>query len=90
MYATATLREQPQRLALTVAGVALCVILMLFLLAVYRGVAVGSIAYVASSDADVWVLQRHAANILRSHGASIELGNNPEGGARVDIAFSRS
>lgn len=30
-----------------------------------------------------------AANILRSHGASLALGNNPEGGARVDIAFSK-
>ena len=29
------------------------------------------------------------ANILRSHGASIALGDNPEGGARVDIVFSK-
>lgn len=29
------------------------------------------------------------ANILRSHGASIELGDNPEGGARVDILFPK-
>jgi len=27
------------------------------------------------------------ANILRSHGATLTLGDNPEGGARVDIAF---
>jgi len=66
VYTFKTLFDQPQRLALTVGGVALCVILMLFLLSVYRGVAVGSIEYVSSSDADLWVLQRHAANILRS------------------------
>lgn len=29
------------------------------------------------------------ANILRSHGASIEMGDNPEGGARVDILFPK-
>jgi len=29
------------------------------------------------------------ANILRSHGATIALGDNPEGGARVDIVFSK-
>jgi ABC-type lipoprotein release transport system permease subunit len=66
MYTRRTLLDQPQRLSLAVGGVALCVILMLFLLSVYRGVAVGSIEYVASSDADLWVLQRHATNVLRS------------------------
>jgi signal transduction histidine kinase len=30
------------------------------------------------------------ANILRSHGASLTLNDNPEGGARVDIAFARN
>ncbi|WP_243357784.1 sensor histidine kinase [Fundidesulfovibrio terrae] len=29
------------------------------------------------------------ANILRSHGAALTLGENPEGGARVDIAFAK-
>jgi len=29
------------------------------------------------------------ANILRSHGATISLGDNPEGGARVDIVFAK-
>jgi signal transduction histidine kinase len=29
------------------------------------------------------------ANILRSHGATLTLGENPEGGARVDIAFAK-
>jgi putative ABC transport system permease protein len=66
LYALKILVAQPQRAALTCLGVALCVILMLFLLAVYRGAAEGSLEYVRSSDADLWVLQRHAANILRS------------------------
>lgn len=66
MYAFRTLIAQPQRLALTVGGIALCVLLMLFLLSIHRGVAVGSIEYVRSSHADLWVLQRHTANILRS------------------------
>lgn len=29
------------------------------------------------------------ASILQSHGARIEIGDNPEGGARVDIAFAK-
>jgi signal transduction histidine kinase len=29
------------------------------------------------------------ASILQSHGAHIEIGDNPEGGARVDIAFAK-
>jgi ABC-type antimicrobial peptide transport system permease subunit len=66
MYALKILVAQPQRAVLTCLGIALCVVLMLFLLAVYRGVSVGSLEYVRSSDADLWVLQRHAANILRS------------------------
>lgn len=65
MYAVRTLRSQPLRLALTVGGIALCVVLMLFLLAVYRGVADGSVEYVRHNRADLWVLQDHATNILR-------------------------
>lgn len=65
MYTLTTLLDQPLRLVLTISGVALCVILMLFLLSVYRGVEQGSVEYVRASDADLWVLQRHATNILR-------------------------
>jgi putative ABC transport system permease protein len=64
-YTWRILRGQPLRLALTVGGVALCLILMFFLLAVYRGVADGSVEYVRSCPADLWVLQRNATNILR-------------------------
>lgn len=65
MYAVRTLRSQPLRLALTVGGVALCIVLMLFLLAIYRGVADGSVEYIRQNPADLWVLQDNATNILR-------------------------
>ena len=65
MYAVRILRSQPLRLALTVGGVALCIVLMFFLLAVYRGVADGSVDYIRHNKADLWVLQRNATNILR-------------------------
>ena len=66
MYAIKSLLHQPLRFILTVVGVGLCVVLILFLLSVYQGVATGSVEYVRVSDADLWVLQRHATNILRS------------------------
>jgi len=65
MYAVRTLRSQPLRLILTIGGVALCVILMFFLISVYRGVADGSVEYVRQNSTDLWVLQRNATNILR-------------------------
>ena len=65
LYAVRTLRSQPMRLALTVGGVSLCIILMFFLLAVYRGVAEGSVDYIRQNKADLWILQKNATNILR-------------------------
>jgi ABC-type lipoprotein release transport system permease subunit len=65
MYPVRILTSQPIRLALTIGGVALCILLMLFLLSVYRGVADGSVEYVQQNRADFWVLQRNAWNILR-------------------------
>jgi ABC-type lipoprotein release transport system permease subunit len=64
-YALRTLRRHPLRLALTIGGVALCIILMFFLLGVYRGAADGSVDYIRRNPADLWVLQRSATNILR-------------------------
>ena len=58
--------HQKTRFALTVLAIALCAILMLFLLSIYRGVSVGSIAYIRNADADLWIMQKHATNILRS------------------------
>lgn len=76
MYAIRILIRQPVRSVLTVGGIALCIVLMLFLLGVYRGVADGSVDYIRRNPADLWVLQRNATNILRgsslltlSHGA---------------------
>ncbi len=65
MYAVRTLRSQPLRLMLTIGGIALCVILMFFLFAVYRGAADGSVEYIRQNRTDLWVLQRNATNILR-------------------------
>jgi putative ABC transport system permease protein len=54
------------RFVLTILGIALCAILMLFLLAIYRGASEGSVGYVRESRADLWILQKHSTNILRS------------------------
>ncbi len=68
-YSIKILRDQPLRLALTIGGIAFCIVLMLFLLSVYFGVKEGSVEYIRSNRADLWVLQRNAWNILR--GSSI-------------------
>ena len=65
MYAIKTLIEQPFRFLLTTLGIAFCVVLVLFLLGIYRGVAIGSVEYIRKSEADFWVLQKHTTNILR-------------------------
>jgi putative ABC transport system permease protein len=65
LYAFRILRSQPLRLVLTVGGIGLCIVLMLFLLSVYNGVADGSVEYIRRNNADLWVLQRNAWNILR-------------------------
>ena len=65
MYSIRILTNQPLRLALTVGGVALCILLMFFLLSVYRGVADGSVEYIRRNKVDLWVLQCNASNILR-------------------------
>jgi ABC-type antimicrobial peptide transport system permease subunit len=66
MYVLKTLFGQYLRTAITVFGIALCVVLMLFLLAIYKGSADGSVEYVRSSNADIWILQNNATNILRN------------------------
>lgn len=59
------LRGRPLRLVMTMGGVSLSVLLMGFLLALYRGVEEGSVAYLRDTQADAWVLQEHTTNILR-------------------------
>lgn len=66
MYAFRILTEHRMRYILTSLGISFCALLMLFLVAIYKGVSYGSVEYVISSDADLWVLQEHATNILRS------------------------
>ncbi len=66
MYALKTLFDQPFRFGITAAGIALCVVLMLFLSGIYKGVSDGSVEYIRASDVDIWVLQRHTNNIMRS------------------------
>ncbi len=66
MYAFNILAEHRVRYILTALGIALCSLLMLFLVSIYKGVSYGSVEYVRASDADLWVLQEHATNILRS------------------------
>jgi putative ABC transport system permease protein len=66
MYVVKTLLSQYLRSAITIFGISLCVVLMLFLLSIYKGSADGSVQYVRSSNAEIWVLQNSATNILRN------------------------
>jgi ABC-type lipoprotein release transport system permease subunit len=66
MYEFNILTEHRVRYILTSLGIALCALLMLFLVSIYKGVSYGSVEYVREIDADLWVLQEHATNILRS------------------------
>lgn len=65
-YSTRTLCAQPVRSAITVGGIGLCILLILFLFAIYRGVSRGAVEHVSSIEADIWVLQKHRTNVLRS------------------------
>jgi len=65
MYIYRILTVQPLRLMLTLSGIALCIILILFILGIYNGVAEGSIQYVKQNKADMWVLQSNTTNIMR-------------------------
>lgn len=66
MYAIKLLVQNRQRFILTSLGIALCTLLMLFMVSLYESVADGCVEYVRTSKADLWVLQKHATNILRS------------------------
>lgn len=66
MYAFKLLIQNRLRFILTSLGIALCTLLMLFMVSLYQSIADGCVEYVRSSNADLWVLQKHATNILRS------------------------
>lgn len=65
MYAVRILTDKPFRFILTLSGIALCIILILFILGVYNGVAEGSIEYIKKTPADIWVLHGNSNNIIR-------------------------
>jgi len=64
MYVIRILTDKPIRFALTFTGIAFCIILILFILGVYNGVAEGSIEYIKKTPADIWVLQGNNNNIM--------------------------
>jgi hypothetical protein len=66
MYSIRILLSQPLRFLLTIGGIGLCIVLILFLLGVYRGVEVGSVEYIRKNKTDLWVLQSGTNNILRA------------------------
>jgi len=65
MYVLRILIAQPLRLMLTLLGIALCIILIMFIIGIYNGVAEGSVEYIKKTKADIWVLQANSTNILR-------------------------
>lgn len=65
-YAIRILSSQPNRLLLTVGGIALCIVLMMFLLSVYSGVADGCLEYIRRNDVDLWVMHRSSNNLMRT------------------------
>ncbi len=65
MYVLRVLTAHPARLLLTLSGIGLCIVLILFILGVYNGVATGSVDYVRQTSADLWVLQANTTNIMR-------------------------
>ncbi len=91
MYTFKLLIENKQRFILTSLGIALCTLLMLFVVSLYQSVADGCVEYVRTSKADLWVLQKHATNILRSTTllpTSYETDlNNTDGVATVSPIF---
>jgi putative ABC transport system permease protein len=65
MYVIRILINQPLRLILTLLGIALCIILIMFILGIYNGVAEGSVEYIKKTKADLWVLQANSTNMIR-------------------------
>ena len=65
MYAIRILIAQPLRLLLTLLGIALCIILIMFILGIYNSVKEGSVEYIRKTNADIWVLQGNSTNIIR-------------------------
>lgn len=73
LYTIKILLNRPTKFTLTVIGISLCIILMLFLFGIYKGVADGSVEYIRENKVNLWILQRNSTNILR--GTSILAAN---------------
>lgn len=86
-----TIIENRIRFIMTTALIALCTILMLLLVSIYKGVADGSVEYIRASRADLWVMQKYASNILRSNSylplSHAEAIRKTEGVAEVEPVF---
>ena len=65
LYTFRTLKTNRIRLVLTITGIALCTIMILYLFSVYKGVADGSVDYIRKNETDFWIMQKNATNILR-------------------------
>lgn len=79
LYTFRTLKSNRNRLILTILGIALCTVMILYLFSVYKGVADGSVEYIRQNKTDFWIMQRNATNILRGtsflttyHGEKLE------------------
>ncbi|MEZ5294037.1 MAG: ABC transporter permease [Vicinamibacterales bacterium] len=58
--------HQRARFAITIAGIGVAVVLVLFLIALYEGVRVEANGYVASRPVDAWVAQDSTTNFIKS------------------------
>ncbi len=54
------------RLAITLAGIGVTVLLMLFLVGVYRAVQRGATSYLSHTGADFWICRNNSTNLLRN------------------------
>jgi len=54
------------RFFITVSGIGVTVMLMLFLVGTYQGVKRGSTSYIITTPAEIWICQQNSTNLLRS------------------------
>ncbi|NIQ59450.1 MAG: hypothetical protein GWN71_40700, partial [Gammaproteobacteria bacterium] len=64
----AALRSEPGRTGLAVLGIAVSAFLVMALLAAYRGIAAGVVAYTGQQAVDLWVAPMGTDNLIRSSG----------------------
>jgi putative ABC transport system permease protein len=64
--ASRMLRREQAKSAMTVAGIAIVLMLILFLHGIYEGVKTGVTGYVGNSPAEIWMCRKNSTNLLRS------------------------